>query len=130
MCRDFGIPQTQLGLYSGLLASCFPFAQFLSSVLWGRISDKFGRKPAIICGLAGVACATLAFGLASSYAAAFAARFAGGLLNGNVGVLKSYLGRGLFPLSICLFPSFPICPSLSISLSLCLLPSFFVVCPE
>merc|ERR1711871_819428 len=91
MCRDFGIDQTELGLYSGLLASCFPFAQFLSSIMWGRLSDRFGRKPAILAGLLGTCSATLCFGLSTTYGMAFASRFAGGLLNGNIGVLKSFL---------------------------------------
>ncbi len=39
--------------YTGFIASCGYIAQFLSSFLWGRLSDWIGRKPVLIMGAIG-----------------------------------------------------------------------------
>ena len=42
-------------------------AQFCSSIIWGRISDAYGRKPAVIAGTLGAAVGMLVFGFAKTY---------------------------------------------------------------
>lgn len=71
-----------LAVYVGLVTSSFAFAEFSSGVTWGRISDKVGRKPVLLCGLAGTALSMLLFGFAPSLPVALLARALGGLLNG------------------------------------------------
>jgi len=39
------------GFVIGLLISAFSIAQLLSAPTWGRVSDRFGRRPAVITGL-------------------------------------------------------------------------------
>jgi MFS family permease len=58
-------------------------------MLWGTVSDKYGRKPIVLSGLAGVALSSLIFGVATNYWVALAARVLGGLLNGNVSVMQT-----------------------------------------
>ncbi|MFW9928091.1 MAG: MFS transporter [Candidatus Thorarchaeota archaeon] len=56
---------TQLGqsdFVYGLLAAVYSIAQFLFAPLWGRASDKFGRRPVIMVGLTGT---IIGFGLLS-----------------------------------------------------------------
>jgi MFS family permease len=60
---------------------------------WGRLSDSYGRKPIVICGLVGTVCATLVFGFSKSYTQALLARSMAGLLNGNVGVIRTMVGE-------------------------------------
>lgn len=81
------------GVYTGMLAASFCAAQFCSSFAWGRFSDKFGRKPTLLCGLVAASICSLIFGTATTYAQAVGARMALGLSNGNIGVLKSLLGE-------------------------------------
>lgn len=50
----------------GLLAASFAVAQFILSPIWGRLSDKFGRKPIIATSLIGLSSSFLLFGLADS----------------------------------------------------------------
>lgn len=50
----------------GLLMSCFSLMQFLFAPLWGRISDRIGRRPVLIVGLAGSTVFYGLFGLATS----------------------------------------------------------------
>lgn len=39
------------GAVVGLLVSSFSVAQLLSAPVWGRFSDKYGRRPALMVGL-------------------------------------------------------------------------------
>ena len=84
MIRSFEITSDtrQIAVYAGMITSAFAFAEFLSGVAWGRISDKWGRKPVLISGLAGTAISTLVFGFASNLPVALVGRALGGLLNG------------------------------------------------
>lgn len=72
----------KLALYVGLVTSAFAFAEFSSGVVWGRISDRVGRKPVLLCGLAGTALSMLVFGFATNLPVALLGRALGGLLNG------------------------------------------------
>jgi len=91
MIEDLGYTGHRLGVYAGGLAASFSGSQFLSSYLWGKISDKFGRKPSVVIGTLGAAVGMLIFGLSKSYTQAVIGRCIAGLLNGNIGVVKSFL---------------------------------------
>jgi MFS family permease len=67
MIEDMGYTGEQLGYHAGILGAAFCGAQFCTSVLWGVISDRFGRKPAIIVGTAGAGLGMLVFGFAKSF---------------------------------------------------------------
>ena len=84
MVRSFDVTTNtkQLALYVGLVTSSFAFAEFSSGVVWGRISDRIGRKPVLLCGLAGTALSMLVFGFAPNLPVALLGRALGGLLNG------------------------------------------------
>lgn len=79
----------QIALYAGMVTSAFAFAEFMSGMLWGRLSDRVGRKPVLLTGLAGTGISMIVFGFSKSLATALIARALGGLLNGNIGVLQS-----------------------------------------
>jgi MFS family permease len=68
------------------VTSAFAFAEFSSGVAWGRLSDRIGRKPVLLTGLAGTALSMLIFGFAPNLPVALLARALGGLLNGYVEV--------------------------------------------
>ena len=74
----------QIAIYVGMVTSAFALAEFSSGVIWGRISDRVGRKPVLLAGLAGTALSMIVFGFASSLPVALFARALGGLLNGSV----------------------------------------------
>lgn len=78
---------------AGILASSFALAQCLTGIFWGRLSDRIGRKPCILLGLAGTTVSVVGFGFSESLGAALAFRILGGCLNGNVGVLRTMVSE-------------------------------------
>lgn len=84
MIKDFEVAknESEIAVYAGTVTSAFAFAEFLSGVVWGRLSDKIGRKPVLLTGLAGTALSMVIFGFAPNLKIALLARALGGLLNG------------------------------------------------
>lgn len=91
MIKDFHIADDdrQIALYAGLVTSAFALAECLAGPFWGRLSDRYGRKPILLTGLAGTGLSMLVFGFAQNLQTALLARALGGLLNGNIGVLQT-----------------------------------------
>jgi MFS family permease len=87
------VPVAELGYYVGLIESCFAIIQVCTVLFWGRLSDRIGRRPVLLIGMAGTVVSVNAFGLAKSFPAMIAARCISGLFNANVSVLKSVLGE-------------------------------------
>ncbi|KAI9628894.1 hypothetical protein KEM48_011288 [Puccinia striiformis f. sp. tritici PST-130] len=83
----------QVGFYCGAIESIFSLAQFSTIILWGKLSDRIGRKPVLLIGLIGVSISTLAFGFSSSFWTMILARSIGGVLNGNTAVIESMVAR-------------------------------------
>jgi len=65
----------------GMLMASYSLMQFIFSPIWGSLSDRFGRKPIILIGLAGFALTFVLFGLANSLLTLFLSRIAGGILS-------------------------------------------------
>ena len=65
----------------GMLMASYSLMQFIFSPIWGSLSDRFGRKPIILIGLAGFALTFVLFGLANSLPMLFFSRIAGGILS-------------------------------------------------
>ncbi len=72
----------QIAIYVGLITSAFAFAEFSTGIIWGKLSDRIGRKPVLLAGLAGTLLSMLMFGFAPSLPVALVGRALGGMLNG------------------------------------------------
>jgi len=81
----------------GPLIASFAVAQLVSSPVWGKVSDRYGRRPALIVGLAGSAFAYLIFGFANSLWLLFASRIVQGLGGGTTGVAQAYVADTMAP---------------------------------
>ncbi|MBA4744495.1 MULTISPECIES: MFS transporter [Flagellimonas] len=73
-----------INFHIGFLTSIYPLFQLLFVVLWGRLSDKYGRKPIIIVGLIGFVIMQLLTGLATSLTMLYVARIFGGIFTSSV----------------------------------------------
>ena len=68
----------------GLLGTSFSLMQFLFSPIWGRWSDRIGRKPIILIGLLGSCLSYLTMAVAGSLPVVFIARVVGGIAGANI----------------------------------------------
>ena len=78
--EDLGATPTEIAI----LMSIYSGMQLLFAPIWGRLSDRYGRKPAILLGLLGNAGALVGFGLAKQYSWLFIARSAAGIASAAV----------------------------------------------
>lgn len=85
------------GAVIALLVSMFAVAQLLSAPMWGRVSDKFGRRPALLIGLAASVIAYIVFGFANSLELLFISRLVQGAGGGTVGVIQAYVADATAP---------------------------------
>jgi MFS transporter, DHA1 family, tetracycline resistance protein len=90
--RTFEIEQE--GLVIGLLMSSFSAMTFIFAPLWGRLSDRVGRRPVLIVGLAGSVAFYVLFGLATvwrSLAWLFVARIGAGIAGATIPAAQAYI---------------------------------------
>ena len=69
----------------------YSLGQFIAAPVWGWLSDRYGRKPALLVSLAGGALGYVALGMAGSIWMVFAARLFSGLMAGNISVAFAYI---------------------------------------
>ncbi|XP_062111091.1 protein ZINC INDUCED FACILITATOR 1-like isoform X2 [Humulus lupulus] len=92
MVRDFHIAKREedIGYYAGAIGAAFMCGRFLTSLVWGMIADRYGRKPVIIFGTISVLIFNTLFGLSTNFWMALSMRFLQGALCGNLGAVKAY----------------------------------------
>jgi len=81
----------------GWLIASFSIAQLLSAPLWGRVSDRYGRRPALLIGLTASAVAYAVFGFAESIWVLFLSRLVQGAGGGTTGVAQAYVADTMAP---------------------------------
>lgn len=79
------------GAMLGLLLASHAAMQFLFSPIWGKLSDRVGRRPVMLVTIAGTAISLLCLGLADSLLQIFLARLLSGLFGSNISVATAYL---------------------------------------
>ncbi|MFN8943771.1 MAG: MFS transporter [Pseudobdellovibrionaceae bacterium] len=85
--REFGASSLQVGL----LMSCYSLMQFLFSPFWGKLSDRYGRRPIIIfCLLAEVGCYLL-FAYSTNLTMLFIARLLSGFFGASLSTASAYI---------------------------------------
>ncbi len=85
------------GLIVAILVVSFTAAQLLSAPLWGRFSDRYGRRPALLVGLGAAAVAYVVFAFATSIWLLLLSRIVQGAGGGTVGVIQAYVADAVEP---------------------------------
>src|SRR6267142_2487580 len=86
-----------IGIISGFIIAAFTVAQLLSAPMWGRFSDRVGRRPTLLIALGAAAIAYLIFGFAHSLLVLFLSRIVQGAGGGTVGVIQAYVADSTDP---------------------------------
>ena len=81
----------------GWIFAAFSIAQLISAPLWGRVSDRYGRRPALLIGLLASAAAYTVFGFADTLWLLFLSRFVQGAGGGTTGVAQAYVADTVRP---------------------------------
>lgn len=81
----------------GWMIAAFWIAQLASAPLWGRVSDRYGRRPALLAGLAASAVGFLLFAFAAEAWMLILARLVQGAGGGTTGVAQAYVGDAIEP---------------------------------
>ena len=85
---------TRIGVLIGLLMSSFSIMQFLVAPLWGRLSDRIGRRPVLMIGLGGSVVFYTLFGVATvmkSLPLLFASRIGAGVAGATISTAQAYI---------------------------------------
>ena len=85
------------GLVVGLLVSSFAVAQLLMAPVWGRFSDHYGRRPALMIGMTASAIAYVVFAYSESIGMLFLSRLIQGAGGGTVTVIQAYVADAVAP---------------------------------
>ncbi len=78
-------------LMTGILASVYSMMGFVFTPVWGRLSDRHGRRPILLVSIFGTAMGYIAFALAHSLPFLFLARIIDGITGGNISTAQAYL---------------------------------------
>ena len=62
---DAGATPGRVATHIGLITAAYPLTQLVFAPLWGRLSDRIGRRPLMIVGIFGFALSQALFGIAS-----------------------------------------------------------------
>ncbi|HET6881003.1 MAG TPA: MFS transporter [Pirellulales bacterium] len=91
---QYPLTDKQVGWLIGLLMSSFSAMQFLFLPVWGRLSDRFGRRPIILIGLAGSTFFYAMFGVAAmlrSLPWLFITRIGAGIAGATISTAQAYI---------------------------------------
>src|ERR671910_1669263 len=81
----------------GQLIASYSIAQLIAAPLWGRVSDRYGRRPALLIGLSASTIAYVVFGLADSIWLLYLSRVVQGAGGGTTGVAQAYVADTVAP---------------------------------
>ena len=85
------------GFIVGTLISSFAIAQLITAPVWGRFSDRYGRRPALLVGLTASALAYVVFAYANALWLLFLSRLVQGAGGGTVSVIQAYVADAVRP---------------------------------
>jgi len=86
MAHYFGVSPALLTPLLGVYALC----QLIATPIWGRLSDRYGRRPILISSMGGACISYLMLGFAPNIWWVLAARVLGGFMAGNLATIMAY----------------------------------------
>ncbi|CAD0095273.1 unnamed protein product [Aureobasidium vineae] len=88
-----GVREEDVGFYSGLIESLFSLTQMMFMISWGRVSDRYGRKPVLVYSVVGVSIMTCLFGFSKSMWQIILFRCLAGVFSGTIVTVRTMLSE-------------------------------------
>ncbi|MEO6847857.1 MAG: MFS transporter [Chthoniobacterales bacterium] len=85
--EHFGATTMQIGFLVGI----FSMAQFIFASIWGKVSDRIGRKPLLVISTLGTAVGFYIMGAAPTLVFLFIGRLVDGISGANIGTAQAYI---------------------------------------
>ncbi len=85
--REYGASGTTVGAVVGV----YSIMQFFFAPIWGRLSDRIGRRPVLLISLTASCIGYFLFGFAHSLVVLFASRVIAGVGGANIGTAQAYI---------------------------------------
>ena len=82
-------PWQRAALFGGLLGAVYAMLQFVAAPFWGRLSDRYGRRPILLVSLVGSFLSNLIWVFAGDFAVLVLSRILAGAMTGNVAVANA-----------------------------------------
>ena len=76
---------------TGWLSTGYSLMQFVFAPIWGRLSDRVGRRPVLLISIAMTALAFLLYGVAASFAVLLVSRLFAGAATANIAIAQAYV---------------------------------------
>jgi DHA1 family tetracycline resistance protein-like MFS transporter len=77
--------------WTGLLSAGYSAMQFVFAPIWGRLSDRIGRRPVLLASIAMTAVAFAMYGLASTFALLLLSRLFAGAATANIAIARAFV---------------------------------------
>ena len=91
--REYGASGTKVGAVVGI----YSIMQFFFAPVWGRLSDRVGRRPVILISLTASCTGYLLFAFTHSLTVLFASRVIAGIGGANIGTAQAYIADSTSP---------------------------------
>jgi MFS transporter, DHA1 family, tetracycline resistance protein len=88
---SFTSSQSEQAFWYGAVTIAFGIANFFSSPILGRLSDRYGRRPVLLIGFSGLALSFFVTGMATALWMLLAVRLFSGAMQSNVAVANAYV---------------------------------------
>src|SRR5437764_11893474 len=79
------------GVTVGAIVGIYSIMQFFFAPVWGRLSDRIGRRPVILISLTASCSGYFLFGVAHSLIVLFVSRLIAGICGGNIATAQAYI---------------------------------------
>lgn len=93
VAKNGNLDPADTGFYSGLIESLFSLTQMCVMIFWGRLSDRYGRKPVLVISLWGCAFAVALFGFAKTIWQMILFRCFAGVFAGTVVTIRTMISE-------------------------------------
>lgn len=91
--REYGAS----GLAVGAVVGVYSIMQFLFAPIWGRLSDRIGRRPVLLISLTASFTGYLLFAFSRSFTLLFVSRVIAGIGGANIGTAQAYIADSTAP---------------------------------